>query len=404
MNKRILIFTDNYPFGKSEPFLEAELKYIDRSFEKVSLIPLERGREKNIRETPEKTEIINPVIKEIKSRTDFIIKGLFNTSLFFSLFKEGIRSEVWKSLTKFRIWFTHLLMIRSILAEIEKRNLIQFINQFDLLYFYWGLRWSQIIPFLPENIKPKIIVRFHGSDLYEYTNSGYIPWRYKQIRRINSAIVVSETGKKYFEKQYPFFKGNIHLSRIGTIDYGQNPYIKSDIIRIISCSNLISVKRVGLIVKTLGFVKKRVSWVHFGDGPRRNEIEQLAANLPENINWKLAGSVNPEEIMNYYRTTSVDLFINVSSSEGVPVSVMEAMSFGIPVIATNVGGTSEIVSEKTGLLIERDFSPLKLANQIEELANRVDLIKLRRASREEWENKSMAGKVYPDFLKYLLSE
>ena len=47
MNKRILIFTDNYPYGKSEPFLETELKYIDHSFEKVSLFPLEKGRDKN---------------------------------------------------------------------------------------------------------------------------------------------------------------------------------------------------------------------------------------------------------------------------------------------------------------------------------------------------------------------
>ena len=402
MNKRILIFTDNYPYGKSEPFLEPELKCIARSFEKVSLIPLERGRDKNMREIPENIEIMNPVITEIKNRTGFIINGLFNTSLFFSLIKEGINSGVWKSRTKFRIWFTHLLMIRSILTEIQDRNLIQIFNQFDILYFYWGLRWSQIIPFLPENIKPKVIVRFHGSDLYEHTNSGYIPWRYKQLSRIDHAIVISDTGKKYLETQYPFFKGKIHLSRIGTKDYGQNPYIKSDIIRIISCSNLIAVKRVGLIVKTLGFVKKRVEWVHFGDGPKRKEIEKLVARLPDNIDWKLAGSVNPEVIMNYYRTTSVDLFINVSSSEGVPVSVMEAMSFGIPVIATNVGGTSEIVSEKTGLLIDRDFSLLKLANKIEELANRTDLGKLRRASREEWENKSMADKVYPDFMNYLL--
>ena len=403
MNKRILIFTDNYPYGKSEPFLEAELKYITYSFEKVSLIPLERGRDKNMRETPENIEIMNPVITEIKNRTGFIINGLFNTSLFFSLIKEGINSGVWKSRTKSRTWFTHLLMIRSILAEIENRNLIQLISQFDILYFYWGLRWSQIIPFLPENIKPKIIVRFHGSDLYEHTNNGYIPWRYKQLSRIDNAIVISDTGKKYLETQYPFFKGKIHLSRIGTKDYGQNPYIKSDIIRIISCSNLLAVKRVGLIVKTLGFVKKRIEWVHFGDGPMRNEIEKLVARLPENINCKLAGSVNPEVIMNYYRTTSVDLFINVSSSEGVPVSVMEAMSFGIPVIATNVGGTSEIVSEKTGLMIDKEFSPSELANKIEELANRSDLIKLRRASREEWENKSMADKVYPDFMNYLLS-
>ena len=403
MNKRILIFTDNYPYGKSEPFLETELKYIDRHFEKVSLLPLERGRGKNIREIPQKTEIVSPVFNEIKSRAEFVFKGLCNKSLLFSLLKEGINSQVWKSQTKFRTWVTHLLMIRRILAEIQDRNLIQFINQFNILYFYWGLRWSQIIPFLPEDLKPKIIIRFHGSDLYEHTNNGYIPWRFQQLNRITSAIVVSNTGKKYIEDQYPFLKGRVYISRIGTQDYGLNPYIKSDIIRIISCSNLYAVKRVGLIVRTLGFVKSRVEWIHFGDGPMRNEIEKQMAKLPENIYCKLAGTVTHIELMDYYRTTSIDLFINVSSSEGVPVSVMEAMSFGITVIATNVGGTSEIVSEKTGLLIDKDFSPSELAMEIEELANRSDVSTLRRNAREEWENKSMADKVYPDFIKHLSS-
>lgn len=402
MNKRILIFTDNYPYGKSEPFLETELKYIDHSFEKVSLFPLENGRDKNIRKIPEKIEIVNPVFNEIKNKKDLLIKGLFNTSLLFSLFKEGISSGVWKSWTKFRIWFTHLLMIRSLLSEIRNRNLIQFFNKFDLLYFYWGLRWSQVIPFLPEDLKSKIIVRFHGSDLYEHTNSGYIPWRYQQLNKINSAIAISNTGKKYIEDQYPFMKGKVYISRIGTQDYGLNPYKKSDIIRIISCSNLVAVKRVGLLVRTFGYMRSRIEWIHFGDGPMRNEIEKLLIKLPENINRKLAGAVNHEELMNYYRATSIDLFINVSSSEGVPVSVIEAMSLGIPVIATNVGGTSEIVSERTGLLIDKDFSPLELANKIEELANRADLSKFRRVAREEWENKSMADKVYPDFINHLL--
>jgi len=45
------------------------------------------------------------------------------------------------------------------------------------------------------------------------------------------------------------------------------------------------------------------------------------------------------DVLNYYASNPVDVFINTSSSEGLPVSIMEAMSFGIPVIATNVGGT-----------------------------------------------------------------
>jgi glycosyltransferase involved in cell wall biosynthesis len=403
MNSRILVFTDNYPFGKSEPFFEGELRFINQSFEKVTLFPFEEGRSKNIREIPGKSGLVKPAFSEVKKKKALIIKGVFNSSIILGLLKEGICSGAWKSATKFRIWATHLLLVRSLLFEIKRRDLIPFFNSFDILYFYWGVGWSQILPFLPNDIRAKIVVRFHGSDLYEYTNNGYIPWRYEQLIRIDKAVAISETGKKYIENQYPFLMDKILVSRIGTNDYGLNKYFKSDTLRIVSCSNLVPVKRVGLIVKTLASLKIPVSWVHFGDGHEMTDIKKLVLKLPENIKADLKGPVKHEDLMIYYRNTPVDLFLNTSSSEGVPVSVMEAMSFGIPVIATNVGGTSEIVSDKNGLLIEADFSPEYLATRIEALIGGDDLFNLRSASRKEWEKKSKAENVYPAFINQLLT-
>jgi len=52
------------------------------------------------------------------------------------------------------------------------------------------------------------------------------------------------------------------------------------------------------------------------------------------------------------------LFINTSSSEGIPVSMMEAQSFGIPILAMDVGGVREIVGPQTGRLLQQDDPPL----------------------------------------------
>jgi len=127
-----------------------------------------------------------------------------------------------------------------------------------------------------------------------------------------------------------------------------------------------------------------------------------AEALPENIKAELKVQVSHNELMNFFRSNPIDLFLNVSSSEGVPVSIMEAMSFGIPVIATNVGGTSEIVSERTGLLINADFTPEYLAGKIIELSQRNDLPEIRVAARKEWEEKSRAENIYPEFIDHLL--
>jgi colanic acid/amylovoran biosynthesis glycosyltransferase len=305
--------------------------------------------------------------------------------------------------TRIRIWATHLLLVRSLLSDFRKMELSGLFNQFDLLYFYWGLRWSQILPFLPEEIKAKIAVRFHGSDLYEHTNYGYIPWRNEQLLRIDKAIAISETGKKYIEKHYPFLKDKIIVSHIGTKDYGLNPSTESNTLRIISCSNLVPVKRVDRIAKTLALLKSDISWIHFGAGPEINVIKTLIRQFPENINAELRGAVGHNELMDYYRTTPIDLFLNVSSSEGVPVSVMEAISFGIPVIATDVGGTFEIVSEKTGRLIDADFTNEMLAGIIEEFRQKVNNSALRKSAREEWEKKCRAEMVYPAFINQLIN-
>ena len=75
--------------------------------------------------------------------------------------------------------------------------------------------------------------------------------------------------------------------------------------------------------------------------------------------------VSNEKVLDYYSQNYIDIFINVSDNEGIPVSIMEAMSAGIPVVATNVGGTSEIVNEKNGYLIDVDFDANVVAEKID---------------------------------------
>ena len=80
--------------------------------------------------------------------------------------------------------------------------------------------------------------------------------------------------------------------------------------------------------------------------------------FPQNAEGYLDGYVPIEQIMNYYRENPVDVIVNVSESEGgSPVSIMEALSCGIPAIATAVGGNPEIVSEQNGILLSANPSP-----------------------------------------------
>jgi glycosyltransferase involved in cell wall biosynthesis len=83
---------------------------------------------------------------------------------------------------------------------------------------------------------------------------------------------------------------------------------------------------------------------------------------------------------------------------------MEAQSFGIPVIATNVGGTSEIVNEENGLLLASEPTPGEIASAIHDvLINKDKWDKKRILSRRNWEEKFNAETNYRIFANELLS-
>lgn len=87
-----------------------------------------------------------------------------------------------------------------------------------------------------------------------------------------------------------------------------------------------------------------------GDGPSKEQLQTLANDLQIAKHVTFLGFVDENALMNELELA--DLFVLPSSVEGVPVSVMEAMAVGVPVIATNVAGTSELVeTSKSGLLV-----------------------------------------------------
>ena len=113
-------------------------------------------------------------------------------------------------------------------------------------------------------------------------------------------------------------------------------------------------KRLELLIEALGMLaaehpELHVVWNHLGDGPLRELAEAAATSaLAGRMEFTFRGQLTNSAVLDFYRRNPVDVFANVSASEGVPVSIMEAQACGIPVVATAVGGTPEIVSDRIG--------------------------------------------------------
>ena len=80
------------------------------------------------------------------------------------------------------------------------------------------------------------------------------------------------------------------------------------------------------MLKLLLKLKINIHWIHLGGGPILKEINDIVKTFPKNIKCDLKGMIDSEDILKFYVDKEVDLFINTSSSEGVPVTIMEACS------------------------------------------------------------------------------
>jgi glycosyltransferase involved in cell wall biosynthesis len=133
-------------------------------------------------------------------------------------------------------------------------------------------------------------------------------------------------------------------------------------------------------------VKKnpKLIFVVVGKGPDFEEVKNRIAQLGIQRNFRLTGFVSDEELPRYYNVA--DLFALPSKSgEGLPLVALEAMACGLPVIATNVGGTSEVMSEDYGKLVPPN-SPESLGEALVEFS-RKDLAVLKKELRTMMEQK-----------------
>lgn len=390
---RLILFTQQFPFGKGESFIENEIGFLSIKFNEIIIFPLFYVKG-GIRKLPQNCILINPIFRNNK---DILIKGIFSFSPIFYFIKHLLTENLNYNPSRLLKYLTTSLLCRGILANRKFKK----INQKDYdatYYFYWGIGFAHILPFIKGEKK---IIRFHGTDLYlERRKNQYIPFRKEVYSNLTKAVFISKQGLEYAKKTYSNIPFTAILSYLGTNDHGVHSITNDDqIIHILSCSNVIKLKRVDAILKALLLIKDhKISWTHIGDGPELKNLCMQIQNLPDNINVNFAGYLPNFEVIKFYCDHPIDLFINVSTSEGLPVSIMEAISFNIPVLATNVGGTNEIVNNETGILLESDFTTEELATKIIELYEKRE----EYHPREFWTEHFDAKKNYTDFVNCIL--
>ena len=396
MNKPILcFFTNSYPYGNGETFIENELSIIAPFFDVIYLFHKSSASERRAIPSNVKLIYIEPFTSPAKSRSIGDVLMLINllvNELLFSrqkkMFLKNLRYNMAYALNG--IYYAN--QIKLCLDSAILKN--------AFFYSYWFFDWNLSLSILKRNdAVTQNYTRAHGFDIYEDNGKpNYLPFRKFCLNNTDMVFTVSEVGANYLKSIYPEFETRISCSYLGTQDAGVNPQPSLDLpIHIVSCSNIVSVKRLHLIVEILKHCQKKIIWTHIGDGNLKNDILLRVKSLASNCTVKFTGQLCASRIVEFYTQTPIDVFINCSISEGLPVSIMEAISFGIPVIATDVGGTKEIIIPTTGYLIDKVVDVKKTAALIQGF--RENCMFKRQDIKIFWKNNFSAKENYIQFCK-----
>lgn len=281
-----------------------------------------------------------------------------------------------------------IFFLKSIFKYIKR--LIK--NDFDIAHIHMSYKGSFfrkfIIVSLGKVFNKKIILHLHGSEFEVfYINSSKIVKRL--IRNIfescDLVIVLGERWKKVVKGIAPNSNISVFNNAVNIPDYTAE--WNEGKINILFLGVLIKRKGIFDLIEAIkilnqnGIVReKNLNFIIGGSGPEEDEIKNKINEYNLNFCVEMTGWVNGKLKEELLKKSQV--FVLPSYNEGLPMAILEAMSYGIPVISTDVGSIAEVVIEnKTGFLIK--------PGEYKRIVNCIIAVVKDKA---EWINKSSACK------------
>jgi glycosyltransferase involved in cell wall biosynthesis len=315
--------------------------------------------------------------------------------------------------------FKHLTLQQA-KVNFLKELLLKTINQdnnISWVYSHWLLEGVYAASIIKGNFRFQLISKAHSLDIYKERHiNQYIPFLEHAVSKIDQVHFISDLGKKYFNENYNFklAPSRQFVSRLGIQNHlPLESYNTGSVLKIVSVSYIYPLKRVDLILEAIAMIDDfEIEWHHIGSYYEnhtreiKNKAEALFKSKPHlKMHW--LGNFSIPQVYDYYKSNAFDLFISASSSEGIPVSMMECMSFGIPVLSTDVGGVKEIVYHgKNGILVDANPSAADIANEISAYFHLAQDKKsmMRQNAYETWKTTYNAENNFQKFLEIALSD
>ncbi len=432
MKRLLILLTSVYPTSTGDMFVHEELDYLVRDFSTVLLFPVNATGKQGARVSqPEgcMLHLTNPRGKLAASWRD--LRYMLKPSNWQAEDMAEERESRAKSL-KHHLYLLYAQARADQVCRDAMPIIADEIERVDYdevtVYSYWmsvPARAALLIRSKLAETKPtytlRSFARGHGYDIYdEASRVGYQPFRRALIQRMDALYPCSTYGVRYMEERYmrPGEERKIYLARLGIEDPLRGRGRSRDSIlalrrakpgrlHLVTCARVAALKRLPLLIDALALLQTSgidVFWTHFGSGADYDAVRAYAEEKLGSMTWDMRGFVPIGEILDYYLSEPIDLFLNVSSTEGVPVSMMEAMACYIPVYSTDVGGVSEIVMpQRSGLLWPADVTAETIKSDLLQYAVTDQATRLQAAeeARAIWQERSDASTNYKQISQVL---
>jgi N-acetyl-alpha-D-glucosaminyl L-malate synthase BshA len=258
----------------------------------------------------------------------------------------------------------YTIALASEMARVTKRE------NLDLLHVHYALPHATAAQLAREITSKPYVTTLHGSDVtilgsdpsYEPTNTMSIEHS-DAITTVSKYMAQEAKNNLGIEKEIKVIPNFVdhELYQPAPCQMIDNPHQRA--ITLVHVSNFRPVKRIEDLIYSMCIITKKepdAQLILVGDGPERHRIERLIDKLDLRRNILVTGYRSDVAAM----MNCADALVLCSETENAPLTILEGMSCGLPIIATNVGGIPEQVQDgKNGFIV-----PVKHPEEIAEAA------------------------------------
>ena len=369
VKKNLVILVADYPNPHGEPFLENELMIISKDFNHIYIISKNNSTRKDVNKKndnlflPPNADVLQ--LDLTKQNLLLKLKYLFSWHFLYELLLARFKHKSVLSFSLIKLVLYYSDQSYFIAREIQKKIKVNEITvENTIFYSYWCDELALALAHLKRRKKiNEYVTRLHGWDVYfERHLQKFLPYREVIFNYAKFILPISNDARKYLlDKHMSVHPEKIITMRLGVQSITRVNRTKKDnsALHILTISHINKVKRLDRLIDALQKVDDiKLVWHHIGWGNLdfekqiKNELTDKLSTK-ENISVIFHGEFSKEQVITFLEQSRVDVLVNCSENEGIPVSIMEAFAAGIPAIAFNIGGIPEIIEHaKNGFLLD----------------------------------------------------